>query len=162
MPRTSNSPLDCTRQHAVGQVRRPLQVGCWGQWEEGCSVLLRGHQGLGQGGTRTWLPQGTHQATEGLGIHYFICTFVEWIVNYFEMNYESFNTCYDHVFFVCFLSSKSDKAGTRLTRTLLIRNSIEILWEICTDKRTDVWSQNFIIWKINSGLLAVGLGWTVK
>ena len=28
-----------------------------------------------------------------------------------------------------------------------------------TDKRTDVWSRDFIIWKINSGC---GLGWTVK
>ena len=26
-----------------------------------------------------------------------------------------------------------------------------------TDKRTDVWSQNFITWKINFGLLAVAL-----
>ena len=39
---------------------------------------------------------------------------------------------------------------------------------LTTDKRTDVWSQNFIIWKINSGLWAAvwavgcGLGWTVK
>ena len=31
-----------------------------------------------------------------------------------------------------------------------------------TDKRTDVWSRDFIIWRINSGLWAVGLGWTVK
>ena len=31
-----------------------------------------------------------------------------------------------------------------------------------TDKRTDLWSRDFLIWRINSGLLAVGLGWTVK
>ena len=31
-----------------------------------------------------------------------------------------------------------------------------------TDKRTDLWSRDFLIWKINSGLLAIGLGWTVK
>ena len=33
---------------------------------------------------------------------------------------------------------------------------------LVTDKRTDVWSRDFIIWKINSGLWAVvwaGLGW---
>ena len=31
-----------------------------------------------------------------------------------------------------------------------------------TDKRTDLWSRDFIIWKINFGLWAVGLGWTVE
>ena len=36
------------------------------------------------------------------------------------------------------------------------------LIDFTTDKRTDVWSRDFIIWKINSGLWAVGLGWTVK
>ena len=30
-----------------------------------------------------------------------------------------------------------------------------------TDKRTDLWFRDFIIWKINFGLWAVGLGWTV-
>ena len=33
---------------------------------------------------------------------------------------------------------------------------------VLTDKRTDVWSCDFMIWKINFGLLAVGLGWTVE
>ena len=28
-------------------------------------------------------------------------------------------------------------------------------WALATDKRTDVWSQDFILWKINSGLWAV-------
>ena len=31
-----------------------------------------------------------------------------------------------------------------------------------TDKRTDLWSREFIIWKINFGLWAVCLGWTVE
>ena len=35
-------------------------------------------------------------------------------------------------------------------------------WHSTTDKRTDLWSRYFIIWKINFGLLAVGLGWTVE
>ena len=31
-----------------------------------------------------------------------------------------------------------------------------------TDKRTDLWSRDFIIWKINFGLWAVGLGLTME
>ena len=33
---------------------------------------------------------------------------------------------------------------------------------VITDKRTDHWSQDFVIWKINFGLWAVGLGWTME
>ncbi len=30
-----------------------------------------------------------------------------------------------------------------------------------TNKRTDLWSRDFIVWKINFWLWVVGLGWTV-
>ena len=44
-----------------------------------------------------------------------------------------------------------------VVRFSLVHNQL-----VATDKRTDVWSRDFIIWRINSGLWAVGLGCEIK
>ena len=67
------------------------------------------------------------------------------------------------------LSSNKRSEGERLQTLGRVRLlSSVVVWtklrsSKCTDKRTDVWSRDFMIWKIKFGLWAVGcdLGWTV-